>query len=265
MAAAAIEGTPQASLAAGGAFADPPLAFDFDTQRPLLSLARHFAALTASCAHAADLPGEIGSDREADGGARMAEAGGGRVNSARVEALARSLRVAEFAEACDGITRLFSILGPAFSFAGKEYAEKVSDLVLAGREFGSLAGMMHADERSGTVRVKGSHTRNLLRVLRGLDLNRRLFRSLLKDSSQPLRVYALDAYTSVFSAHHPWPVRSLVAAGTYTLPHTHAFMGALGEDVDSWREAASAFTSSVSEVIVAVEHLFTDNGYGLDW
>ncbi|CAI5470911.1 unnamed protein product [Closterium sp. Yama58-4] len=186
-------------------------------------------------------------------------------DSAACEEVSRSLRVGEFAEACDGIGRLFSVLGPAFAFAGKEFSEKVADLHVAGRQFDTLAEMMAEDLRRGVARVKGSHTRNLLRVVRGLDLNRRIFALLLQDCSQPLRVYAGRAYNEVFGAVHPWPVRSLVAAGLFTLPSTPAFLLLLGESEDAWQRNAKQFVAALSPVIQAVDHLFLLQGLGLDW
>ncbi|GJP36928.1 hypothetical protein CLOM_g21389 [Closterium sp. NIES-68] len=186
-------------------------------------------------------------------------------SSASCGEVSRSLRVREFADACDGIGQLFSVLGPAFAFAGKEFFDKVADLHVAGREFGTLAEMMAEDQRRGVARVKGSHTRNLLRVVRGLDLNRRIFALLLQDSSQPLRVYAGQAYSEVFSAVHPWPVRSLVAAGLFTLPSTPAFLLLLGESDTAWQQRAQRFVAALSPVIQAVDHLFLSQGLGLDW
>ncbi|CAI5999827.1 unnamed protein product, partial [Closterium sp. NIES-65] len=166
------------------------------------------------------------------------------------------MSVAEFAHACDGISRLFSLLGVAFAFAGKDFTDKVKDLTAAGKEFSTLGGMVDADVSKGSVKVQNSHTRNLLRVLRGLDMMRRLFCYILEDCMKPLREHASRAYSEVFSAHHSWAIRSLVAAGMYALPSTDSFLHHLGEDEESWREPSSEFVTSVTDVAAAVEDLF---------
>ncbi|CAI5978320.1 unnamed protein product [Closterium sp. NIES-64] len=174
------------------------------------------------------------------------------------------MNVAEFAHACDGISRLFSLLGVAFAFAGKDFTDKVKDLTAAGKEFSTLGGMVDADVSKGSVKVQNSHTRNLLRVLRGLDMMRRLFCYILEDCMKPLREHASRAYSEVFSAHHSWAIRSLVAAGMYALPSTDSFLHHLGEDEESWREPSSEFVTSVTDVAAAVEDLFVSRDLGLD-
>lgn len=56
---------------------------------------------------------------------------------------------------------------------------QVKDLGAAGKEFNTLPVMIDGDVRSDTVRLAGSHTRNLLRVKRGVDMVRILFQHVL--------------------------------------------------------------------------------------
>ena len=63
---------------------------------------------------------------------------------------------------------------------------QVKSLKEASKTFSTLPEMMDADVRNGTVRIQGSFTRNLLRVKRGLELNRKLFDGLLADRLVPL-------------------------------------------------------------------------------
>ena len=69
--------------------------------------------------------------------------------------------------------------------------EQVKSLKEASIMFPTLPEMMDADVRNGTVRMQGSFTRNLLRVKRGLELNRKLFEGLLGDRFVPLSDLAL--------------------------------------------------------------------------
>jgi hypothetical protein len=56
---------------------------------------------------------------------------------------------------------------------------QVQDLSKAANEFESLPAMIDYDIRNNSVRDGGSHTRNLLRVLRGVDMVRLLFQQIL--------------------------------------------------------------------------------------
>lgn len=59
------------------------------------------------------------------------------------------------------------------------HAVQVQDLCGAGKEFDTVAAMVDQDVRNKSVRNGGSHTRNLLRVLRGVDMVRVLFEHIL--------------------------------------------------------------------------------------
>lgn len=125
------------------------------------------------------------------------------------------LRVDSFSHACSLISPLFGCLGIAFKFAEKDYVSKVSniswldcdcnlvlrwrtflieagfssaivllrvqvhDLSAAARDYATLPAMVDQDIRNNTVRNGGSHTRNLLRVLRGVDMVKVLFEHIL--------------------------------------------------------------------------------------
>lgn len=56
---------------------------------------------------------------------------------------------------------------------------QVNDLSGASKEFDTLPAMVDKDIRDDKVRAGGSHTRNLLRVLRGLNMVRILFQQIL--------------------------------------------------------------------------------------
>lgn len=128
------------------------------------------------------------------------------------------LRVDSFSHACSLISPLFGCLGVAFKFAEKDYVSKVSyiswldcdcnlmlrwctfleeagfssvvkfivllrvqvrDLSAAAKDYATLPAMVDGDIRNNTVRNGGSHTRNLLRVLRGVDMVKVLFEHIL--------------------------------------------------------------------------------------
>ncbi|WVY93800.1 hypothetical protein V8G54_032888 [Vigna mungo] len=94
------------------------------------------------------------------------------------------VKVAPFSHACSLVSPLFGCLGVAFKFAEMDYVAKVHDLAAASKSIQSLQSLIDLDVRGGTVRNGGSHTRNLLRVKRGLDMVRVLFEQILVTEHQ---------------------------------------------------------------------------------
>ncbi|KAF3959543.1 hypothetical protein CMV_015657 [Castanea mollissima] len=89
------------------------------------------------------------------------------------------VKVASFSRACTLISPLFGCLGIAFKFAEMDYVAKVNDLVEASKSIGTLQDMIERDVEANTVKKGGSHTRNLLRVKRGIDMIKVLFEQML--------------------------------------------------------------------------------------
>lgn len=115
------------------------------------------------------------------------------------------LRVDTFCQACSLVSVLFGCLGLAFKFAELEYFSKVSflfrslvyifsgsecnvkswfitqvrDLMEASKTFETLREILDLDVANDTVKVSGSHSRNLRRLRQGLDLIRVLFEQFL--------------------------------------------------------------------------------------
>lgn len=56
---------------------------------------------------------------------------------------------------------------------------QVDDLLEASKSISTLPSMVELDIQKDTVRVAGSHTRNLLRVKRGIDMVQVLFEQML--------------------------------------------------------------------------------------
>nr|CAB3497957.1 unnamed protein product [Digitaria exilis] len=135
-----------------------------------------------------------------------------------------------FARACSNVSVLFGCLGIAFKFAEKDY---VDDLLEASKSISTLPSMVELDIQKDTVRVAGSHTRNLLRVKRGIDMVQVLFEQMLVTEGNSLRDAASAAYAQVFAPHHGWAIRKAVAAGMYALPSKSQLLKKLNEDGES--------------------------------
>ncbi|XP_074592536.1 accelerated cell death 11-like isoform X2 [Curcuma longa] len=178
------------------------------------------------------------------------ESGGGekplRRIAAAFEALEASSKTAPmevdaFSRACSQVSFLFGCLGIAFKFAEMDYVAK------------------------DCVKQGGSHSRNLLRVKRGLDMVKVLFEQILEKDDNSLRDPATVAYAKVFAPHHGWAIRKAVAAGMYALPSKAQLVKKLNEDEASARTYMQTYIRSSGPVIAYVEELYNSRQMGIDW
>ncbi|KAK1277771.1 hypothetical protein QJS04_geneDACA022163 [Acorus gramineus] len=178
----------------------------------------------------------------------------------------QGLEVGPLSRACSHVSVLFGFLGFAFKFAESDYVSKVDDLMEASKSISKLPSLLDQDIEQDCVRRGGSHSRNLLRVKRGLDMVKVLFEQILiSDRGNSLKDPASIAYSQVFAPHHSWAIRKAVAAGMYTLPTKAQLLKKLNEDEDSARIQMQAYIFSSGPVILYINELFLARGLGIDW
>jgi len=175
------------------------------------------------------------------------------------------LETAPFSHACSLVSPLFGCLGIAFKFAEMDYVAKVHDLREAAKSLGTLQIMIDRDVEANCVRKAGSHTRNLLRVKRGLDMVRVLFEQIIATEGNSLKNPASTAYAQVFAPYHGWAIRKAVAAGMYALPTKAQLLKKLNEDETSARIQMQNYIAALAPVMVYIDKLFLSRGLGLDW
>ncbi|KAF5752704.1 Glycolipid transfer domain-containing protein 1 [Tripterygium wilfordii] len=175
------------------------------------------------------------------------------------------MEVAPFSRACSLVSPLFGCLGVAFKFAEMDYVAKVDDIGRASNSILTLTAMLDKDIKENTVRKAGSHSRNLLRVKRGLDMVRVLFERILATEGASLKEPASTAYAQVFAPHHGWVIRKAVAAGMYALPTRAQLMKKLNEDEDSARIQMESYIVTSAPVITYIDKLFLTRELGIDW
>ncbi|XP_021766760.1 accelerated cell death 11-like [Chenopodium quinoa] len=175
------------------------------------------------------------------------------------------LKVAPFSHACSLVSPLFGCLGIAFKFAGIDYVAKVNDLVEASNSITTLQVLIDQDIQAKTVRKQGSHTRNLLKVKRGLDMVKVLFEQIIATEGNSLKDAASNSYTQVFAPYHGWAIRKAVGAGMYALPSRPQLMKKLNEDEDSARIQMQSYITSSDAVIGYIDKLFLSKELGIDW
>lgn len=185
--------------------------------------------------------------------------------AAELQSPNKDLQLAAFANACSHVSFLFGCLGIAFKFAERDYVSKVQDLTVVSTDIRSLQSIVETDMKNDCVKDKGSHSRNLLRVKRGLDMIRFLFQGILGEKKKSLRDPASKAYGQVFGPHHSFPIRAAVQAGLYTLPTTTQLLKMLHEDEDSAQKLMQEYTVAADPVIKYVDDLFLSQGLGIDW
>ncbi|XP_058099175.1 accelerated cell death 11 [Magnolia sinica] len=175
------------------------------------------------------------------------------------------MEVAPFSNACSHVSVLFSCLGIAFKFAEMDYVAKVADLQEASKSIGTLQSLLNHDIEKNCVRKAGSHSRNLLKVKRGLDMVRVLFEQILASEGDSLKDPASVAYAQVLAPHHGWAIRKAVAAGMYVLPTRAQLLKKLNEDEASAKVQMQNYITSSAPVIVYIDKLFLSKELGIDW
>lgn len=185
--------------------------------------------------------------------------------AATVNSETSDIEVAPFSRACSLVSPLFGCLGIAFKFAEMDYVSKVNDLSKASKSIATLQALLDHDMEANCVRNAGSHSRNLLRVKRGLDMVRILFEQILVSEGNSLKDPASKAYGQVFAPHHGWAIRKAVAAGMYALPTKSQLLRKLNEDDASARIQMQNYIAASAPVILYVDKLFHSRNLGIDW
>ncbi|KAK3027529.1 hypothetical protein RJ639_041720 [Escallonia herrerae] len=175
------------------------------------------------------------------------------------------LDLASFSRACAQVSPLFRCLGIAFRFAEMDYVAKVDDLAEASESIVTLQAMVDRDVEADCIRKAGSHTRNLLRVKRGLDMVRVLFEQILDSKGSSLKNPASTAYSQVFAPYHGWAIRKAVAAGMYALPTKAQLLKKLNEEENSARIQMQNYVAASAHVILYIDKLYLSRGLGIDW
>ncbi|KAJ4907104.1 Accelerated cell death 11 [Raphanus sativus] len=174
--------------------------------------------------------------------------------------------VAQFSHACSLVSPLFGCLGIAFKFAEMDYVAKVDDLAKASSSVSTLVVMVDKDIEADCVRKAGSHTRNLLRVKRGLDMVKALFEEIIaSEGSNSLKDPASKSYAQVFAPHHGWAIRKAVALGMYALPTRSQLLTMLNEEEAEAKIEMQSYVNASAPVIAYVENLFHSKQLGIDW
>ncbi|XP_059668456.1 accelerated cell death 11 [Cornus florida] len=187
------------------------------------------------------------------------------VNSQTLDVGVVDLELAPFSRACSLVSPLFGCLGIAFKFAEMDYVAKVDDLAEASKSIVTLQKLVDRDIEENCARKSGSHTRNLLRVKRGLDMVRVLFERIIATEGNSLKDSASKAYAQVLAPYHGWAIRKAVAAGMHALPTKAQLLKKLNEDETTARIHMQSYVAMSAPVILYIDKLFLSRELGTDW
>ena len=111
-------------------------------------------------------------------------------------------------------------------FAGDDFVQKVEGLLERSPEGSTIGQQIDKDVADGKAKEKGSVTRDVLRITRGLDFIRAFVEALLAadPAEESLVDPAWKAYEAELMPYHAWVVQTAVRAGIYTVPYRSTFL-----------------------------------------
>ncbi|KAI3889293.1 hypothetical protein MKX03_037887 [Papaver bracteatum] len=162
-----------------------------------------------------------------------------------------------------------SYLGFAFKFARMDYVPKVADLAEASKSLITLEAMLDLDVERNSVRLVGSHSRNLLRIKRAINTIRAFFKLILATNygyaDMSLKDLGWKAYDETLAPYHGWVLRKAVYTGMYTLPTKAQFLKNVNQDEASARIHLQRFVDASAIVVQYVDKLFLSRELGTEW
>ncbi|KAI3890419.1 hypothetical protein MKX03_028241 [Papaver bracteatum] len=173
----------------------------------------------------------------------------------------------DFARASALVAPFLGYLGFAFKFAEMDYVPKVADLAEASKSFMTLEAMLDRDVEQNTVRLAGSHSRNLLRIKRAIDTIRSFFKLILTTEygDMSLKDLGIKAYDETLAPYHGWALRKAVHTGMFTLPTKAQFLKKVNQDEASARIDLESYVDASAIVIQYVDKLFLSRELGTEW
>ncbi|XP_006660377.1 accelerated cell death 11-like [Oryza brachyantha] len=193
--------------------------------------------------------------------------------AAELEALSESVRAAPplrlrpLVQACHHALAFFDLLGVEAAFWKTEYTERLVELERASEAVGTAEELVDRDVAAGRVTATGTHSNNLVRVKRGIELKRALFQLMLAQLQRPPAVVSFDglvsmAYAAVFARYHDKNVQSTVADSICAIPvkSISDFFATINETHESAAAEMHKYIEAANGVISYIDELFASRG-----
>ncbi|XP_073100099.1 accelerated cell death 11-like [Elaeis guineensis] len=185
--------------------------------------------------------------------------------AARVSSNREAMELARFTYACSTVLDLFKLIGIEYKFGEDEYRAKIKDIEAASQTISTVPDLIDADIRNNCVTRSGSHSRNLLRVKRALELIRVIFELLLASKDDTFMIPAAAAYAMVFAAHHEQPIKNAVSEAMYDLPTRSQLLQMVNEEEESANVQLKKYVDASAIVTRYIDEQFTGKGLGTNW
>jgi len=174
--------------------------------------------------------------------------------------------VKQFSDACSLFSSLFGVLESAFKFVKIDYITKVDDLAKVSRSIPNLRIMVDKDIQAGNAKKIGSHTRNLLRIKRSLEMIRVLFEEIIAtNADSSLKDAAFKAYNQVLAPYHALALLESAATGMETLPSRALLLLLISETETTAKIHMQSYVTASTSVIAYLDGLFVSKQLGIEW
>ncbi|XP_020871247.1 accelerated cell death 11 isoform X2 [Arabidopsis lyrata subsp. lyrata] len=168
--------------------------------------------------------------------------------------------VKQFANACSLFSNLFGVLEIAFKFVKTDYVAKASSSI------STLEVMVDEDIKAGRAKKPGSHTRNLLKTKRGLEMIRVLFEEIIAtNANSSLKDAAYKAYNKVLAKHHGLALQESAETGMESLPSRELLLCMINETEESAKIHMQSYVTASIPVTAYVDQLLCSKNLGIDW
>uniref|UniRef100_A0A0E0ENY1 Glycolipid transfer protein domain-containing protein n=1 Tax=Oryza meridionalis TaxID=40149 RepID=A0A0E0ENY1_9ORYZ len=201
--------------------------------------------------------------------------------AAELEAVSLSVRAAPplrlkaLVRACHHALALFDLLGVEAGFWKTEYAERLVALERAAEAMDSAEELVDRDVAAGRVRATGTHSNNLVRVKRGIELKRVPFQLMLAQLQQQrpggggvsFDGVVSMAYAAVFARYHDKNVQSTVADSICAIPvkSISDFFATINETDESAAAEMQKYIDAANGIISYIDELFASRGVSVDF
>ncbi|XP_034700386.1 accelerated cell death 11-like [Vitis riparia] len=171
------------------------------------------------------------------------------------------VEIGRLVRACRLLSPLLSSLG-VFKFAEKEFSAKVDDLAEAAKSVHTLESLLDSDIRKNCEKDSNSHSRNLVRVKRSVDMLKIMFEQILARGGNSIVGPVSTAYKQVFAPYHGWLTRTGVSAAMITLPTKAQLLRNLNEDEATANVQMQKYVTASASVLQYIDKLFRSRRSG---
>ncbi|RVX07678.1 Accelerated cell death 11 [Vitis vinifera] len=170
------------------------------------------------------------------------------------------VEIGRLVRACRLLSPLLSSLG-VFKLQRRSFSAKVDDLAEAAKSVHTLESLLDSDIRKNCEKDSNSHSRNLVRVKRSVDMLKIMFEQILARGYGHVWGNSIvgpvsTAYKQVFAPYHGWLIRTGVSAAMIFLPTKAQLLRNLNEDEATANVQMQKYVTASASVLQYIDKLF---------